>query len=696
MPSWFNKSSGFGFLGLVSLGITLTPSGIQAQDTLRTAVPAVEISAFRAPIEPESIPAAWTVADSAWLHRGASPDVSEAISASPAAWMETRGSGGSRRVQMRSSGLRSPFAVRNVTMIQDGFILTNADGTSPLEWWMPALLDRIEVLPGPTGAIWGGGYGGVMTASSRPAPTNAGFSHEASLRWAPPASGATPASRGEGEASVFLRQAGLNGNGRTLGFVQQVNEGFRDQEANRRSQLDFHQRFQASTDRGRRESHIWVGGLAARWELPGSVDAATADTLPSFAPGAPFDAAVDRRSGLLGLSHISDFGRGRWGVWVLGQTSNKINPYGTSNFYKGYKIESEQNLSIRGQFLQRLSRAGAAWNLTAEASVIVLVDGLDVQEYDWVDGVPSEARIYDLHASTRRIWSGGTLSASGPRGLRCDLQLAVERFARKLDGLGGGSGAELLFSDYADLRALPRVSLATPWRWNGRSLPGVWGLSFGMGTSDPTGFELVDPESATLTDLTPESAQSLELGWRSEHLAATLYAMQVRDAIVTIPGANDVPVTSNVGLHNMQGLEFSVNHSWTSLDGKRSLGHQTSGSWTLHRNGLSGKRLPGTPIERLQSRWLGASETGWSADVLMSYRGRIPLNDANSSFADAVGLVDFLVGKLLKGGLEIKMGCRNLTDVQTSNWWQLNAFGGRYWNPAPGRQFWLQLTWRRR
>lgn len=694
MPLWFSKTSSRWCLRFVGFVLVLTPTCSVAQDTLLTIVPAVEVSAFRAPINPESAPAAWTLADSAWLQRGASPDVSEAISASPAAWMETRGSGGSRRMQMRSSGLRAPFAVRNVTMIQDGFIMTNADGTSPLEWWMPALLDRIEVVPGPTGAIWGGGYGGVMTASSRPAPRSARFAHEASLRLAPAANGATKGSRGEGEASVFLQQAGLNGNGRTLGFVQQINDGFRDQEANRRTQLDFHQHFHSPTPRGKRESHIWACLLDARWELPGSVDEATADSLQSFAPGAPYDAAVDRRSGLLGLSHISDFGRGRWGVWILGQTSNKINPYGTSNFYKGYKIESEQNLSIRGQFLQRLSRPDASWNLTAEASAIVQVDGLDVQEFDLLDGMPSEEWIYDLQAGTSRFWSGGTLTTVGPRGLRGDLQFAVERFARELDGLGGISGVEPLASDFVDLRVMPRVSLAAPWRWRGRTLPGVWGLTYGTGFSDPTGFELVDPESATPTDLAPEKAQSLELGWRSEHLTATLYAMQVRDAIVTVPGANDVPVTSNVGLHNMQGLECSVNHAWKGPQKQFTLEHQTSGSWTLHRNGMSGKRLPGTPIERLQSRWVGSSKSGWSADVLLAYRGRIPLNDANSVVSDPVWLVDALVGKKLGKGLEVKLGCRNLTDARTSNWWQLNAFGGRYWNPAPGRQVWLRLTWR--
>lgn len=691
MPSWFNNLAVCFVLGAAHGDVY----SVSAQDTLSSQVPVAEVSAFRAPVDPKSAPAAWTLADSAWLNRGASPDVSEAISTAPGAWMETRGAGGSRRLQMRSSGLRSPFAVRNVTMMQDGFVMTNADGTSPLEWWMPALLDQIEVVPGPTGAIWGGGYGGVLTAESRSAREATGFSHEASMRWAPAAKGAHEASQGEGETSLVLRQTNSRGHARTLGFVQQFNDGFRDQEANRRTQFDVHQHFRSQRAGKFHQSHIWAGWLDARWELPGSVDAATADTLPSYAPGAPFDAAVERRSALLGWSYEVDFGSGRWGIWVLGQTSDKTNPYGTSNFYNGYKIETEHNLSLRLQGIKRLSAPSAAWNVTGEASALLLADGLSIVEFEWRDGVKSEDWIYDVHSATVRAWSGGTLSAVGPRGLRADGQLAVERFSRRLNGLGGVDAAEVLASDFVDLRVLPRLSLSTPWRWRGEVLPGIWGASFGTGTSDPTGFELVDPESAMLTDLAPERAQNLEVGWRGEQLAATLYAMQVRDAIVTIPGANDVPVTSNVGLHNMRGLEVTLNQDWPMDGGRFTLGHATSGSWTFHQNGLTGKRLPGTPQERAQSRWFWGSQSGWSVDALFSYRGEIPLNDANSVVSPVVLTADVVLGRSFKGGLELKVGCRNLTNAQTSNWWQLNAFGGRYWNPAPGRQLWLRLTWRR-
>ena len=67
---------------------------------------------------------------------------------------------------MRSSGLRSPFGVRNVLMLMDGFVLTNASGNSPLEMWNPQWLQRLEVVKGPVGALYGNAYGGAPIASS--------------------------------------------------------------------------------------------------------------------------------------------------------------------------------------------------------------------------------------------------------------------------------------------------------------------------------------------------------------------------------------------------------------------------------------------------------------------------------------------------------------------------------------------------
>ena len=76
--------------------------------------------------------------------------------------METRGMGGSRRLNVRGSALRSPFAVRNTMLFVRGFLLTEADGTSPvngstllgLEAWNSFRARQPPRLAGPTEAPW--------------------------------------------------------------------------------------------------------------------------------------------------------------------------------------------------------------------------------------------------------------------------------------------------------------------------------------------------------------------------------------------------------------------------------------------------------------------------------------------------------------------------------------------------------------
>ena len=47
-------------------------------------------------------------------------------------------------------------------LIVDGFIFTEADGNSPIEWLDPNLISSINVVTGPAAASYGGAYGGAF------------------------------------------------------------------------------------------------------------------------------------------------------------------------------------------------------------------------------------------------------------------------------------------------------------------------------------------------------------------------------------------------------------------------------------------------------------------------------------------------------------------------------------------------------
>jgi iron complex outermembrane recepter protein len=73
------------------------------------------------------------------------------------------------------------------------------------------------------------------------------------------------------------------------------------------------------------------------------------------------------------------------------------------------------------------------------------------------------------------------------------------------------------------------------------------------------------------------------------------------------------------------------------------------------------------------------------------YSDRIPLNDANTEYASSYNLLSERLGwkKSLSGStqLDVFVGGENLFNVIYSLGNDINAAGGRYYNAAPGRNF---------
>src|SRR5688572_23029283 len=84
-----------------------------------------------------------------------------AMNTIPGIRMEER-SPGSYRLSIRGSLLRSPFGVRNVKVYLDDLPLTDASGNTYVNLIDPALLNRIEILKGPDGSLFGANSGGVV------------------------------------------------------------------------------------------------------------------------------------------------------------------------------------------------------------------------------------------------------------------------------------------------------------------------------------------------------------------------------------------------------------------------------------------------------------------------------------------------------------------------------------------------------
>ncbi|MEM1116025.1 MAG: TonB-dependent receptor, partial [Bacteroidota bacterium] len=122
---------------------------------------------------PARAPLALAVRDRPEAERASEPGVSlDALGRGlPGLWISDRGNPSTgERVLVRGLGWRAAFGVRGTHVLLDGVPLTLADGQTQLNVIDPALVTRVEVLRGPASTFWGSGSAGVLALSTEAAP----------------------------------------------------------------------------------------------------------------------------------------------------------------------------------------------------------------------------------------------------------------------------------------------------------------------------------------------------------------------------------------------------------------------------------------------------------------------------------------------------------------------------------------------
>lgn len=653
---------------------------------------AATILSLRIPLSPAEASGHIQVIETTQLQNGFSPDVEDALNSLPGVQMSTRGGGGSRKLQIRGSGLRSPFGVRNVDMVMDGFVLTNASGNSPLELWNPQWMQRLEVLKGPGGAFYGSGYGGVLIGFSLPTfhiegkeqITCQGYSRMSTL-------GREMFSFGNDlsmESGFSVSHQKSRSRTTWRGWWAE-HPGFREQEANHKHQLEAHHEWTSS--RQNKQHHLWTGAMFAYWELPGSINQDAAKEEPTAAPGVPFDAHVDRDRMWLAYSQQKTREQASSGIWLYTQYADKLNPFGTSPFYNGIKTESEYFMSLRG-WESKSKAIGETAVLTWDYSGIIRMERLDLIE---TDAHPSASdQRYDIHSDVVNAWAGSSGQLKF-RDWRFIAQVAIEGIQRSSDGLTRGLNAttEPYEEAYGNLQFHPFVSISKSIFPSTRAF-----IEFATASSQPTSFELINPLTYTSSNLNPEYAKNLEVGIKGSHefpnsmqltWSMQAYNQRVRDAIASIPGPND-----GIYLGNINGLSMTGLECWTEGLYRMNPGVQfTWKSWlNLTRNRLMPQtdRVPGTPLH--SAGMIGTlTHASWEWGFQYYWNDRMPLHDSKNDWTSAWHRADFSVAHR-SNKQTWQFFVRNAFDTEYSSWLQTNAFGGKYFNPAPGRS--LGISWR--
>ena len=227
-------------------------------------------------------------------------------------------------------------------------------------------------------------------------------------------------------------------------------------------------------------------------------------------------------------------------------------------------------------------------------------------------------------------------------------------------------------------------------------------VNFSTSFETPTLSELsANPsgEEGLNLDLNPSKAINYELGWKCQtalaYFEATSFYIQSSNEILPYE-LEDFPGRSfyrNVGATIRYGLELAATLQWNQWAFQASLTQaQYQFDQENEADGLDGKSLPGIPNSQLFFQLDYTSQADWKWVLSGEHIGSFYADNTNSVEIKNFQKVQFQAQKTVSlswSEFDFFAGINNLLNTTYFDNIRLNAFGGRFYEPAPGRNFYF-------
>ena len=231
--------------------------------------------------------------------------------------------------------------------------------------------------------------------------------------------------------------------------------------------------------------------------------------------------------------------------------------------------------------------------------------------------------------------------------------------------------------------------------------------SFATAYETPTTVELSNTptgEGGFNQELGPQDLRSFEVGIRGLAEAARLryeaavYVSTVDNALVSFQSPTEEVFFRNAGESSRDGVElllewipdpaFSTRLAYT-YQNFRFVQFAPGG------NDFAGNIEPGSPPHRIFAGFNHTAPFGLRSGMTVRWVDDYTLNNANTVFNWAYTVVDLRFGfDATVGGVDVRpfWGIDNLFDEIYNSSTITNAFGGRYFEPSPDREYYVGLT----
>jgi len=645
----------------------------------------MEVTATRTALTLPEVSAAVSILDGEDIKRGkALISLVELLEQVPGLFVQSAGNAAQdARVALRGFGARSSFGIRGVAIIVDGIPQTLPDGQSQVDSIDLDAIERIEILRGPASALYGNAAGGVIRITTR----------------RPESAGSASASQTIGSYGLVDSRAALSGGGDEFGF--RISAG--------RFDLDGFRRHSAATQYRAGASLIWTPSDRTRMTAtagyfeapdeqdPGALTAELARTSPREARQANVDfnagESLDQWRFGAGLEH--EFGAGAnqrvrlSGFGFVRDFKNRL------PFEGGGQVAFERAFTgLDGQYEIDADWGGLAQRLTAGVDYRrqnddrFRFDNLMGNRGDLVLDQNERVEALGFYAQQRiRLAPAWTLRI----GIRFD-EVRLDVSDRLLDD-GDDSGR----------RTWRETSPGAGLVWSANPGLSVY-ANVGSAFQTPTTTELANPDDPGAGGgfnrmLAPQTARSYEIGLRGAvgagiRYEASVFSARIDDAIISF----EVPEFSgsgrdffrNAGRSTRRGLELAASarlspqwrvrggYAWSNFEFDR---------FVTPDGDFSGNRLPGVPRHYGFGALDWSGSDGFYAGLDLRAASQVIADNANTQASPEYLVVDVHAGRNFRAGkmdLDISAGVGNLFDERYIDNVRVNAFGGRYFEPAPG------------
>lgn len=649
-------------------------------DTLRNNLDEVVIHAFERNKNDMRAAMPIAVIDAKTMEQFSPQSAVQAMNTIPGVHMDER-SPGSYRLNMRGSSMRAPFGVRNVKVYYRGLPYTEPGGTSYINQLGVLNFSGAEMVKGPGSSMYGAGTGGVMLLGNNQ-PTETGF-----------AAGYT---FGSYHTHTFFADAHavMQNTTQRLQYQQNISDGYREQSASNRKTLNWDGTYQLGPHY--QLSHTLISG-DLYYQTPGALTLKEFDENPlaarpaagAFPSATQAQAAIWQKTILTGVSLKSDWGNG---------FSNNTGIY---TAYTGLNNATIRNYSFSNQWhsggrtVFSFTRDVHEVNIKADAGGELQSGITSADVYNNDSGHPAGTQSETILRNTQ--WFVFLQAVASWRDWELLAGISLNNISMKYSDEIKLTSTQRNFSGIVT----PRLSLSKALSRNVFVYAAV-----SKGFSPPVTDELLPTGSSFNNDLQPEQGINYELGFRYRMLNRLLlqlngYYFKLNETIVQRRDAGGGDYYVNAGNTLQPGLEFSAKYSggqenlfaW-HIDASYAWHPYTYGDFIREQDDYSGKDLPGVSRQNI---YLGAGAAiagHFLVQVNYFYNSRVPLNDLNSAYGTEVQALSGKIGyQVTKRNYALKLfvGADNIFSKKYSLGYDINAAGGRYYNAAPGRNYFCQL-----